>query len=213
MGSDTRERIIEAALKLFGERGFAATSISQIERESGLSAGSGGLYRHFSSKKELLTESVRARLTDRSEWEAFLAPEFSITAMMESLAPGGSITDTLVTLCHIGMARLDHDRDINRLLLRDNSVDPDVLEIFRRDEYELITSVVTKSLVELSSGAQEDWRSAAAVVVGAIVHYWLVTDIFGGTHPLAIDADSYMRATAELVAARIETTRTPRGTE
>ncbi|MFG0327505.1 MAG: TetR/AcrR family transcriptional regulator [Phycisphaerales bacterium JB037] len=50
--SDTRERILEAAARLFHEQGFAATGISTILREAGAHAGS--LYHAFPNKESLL---------------------------------------------------------------------------------------------------------------------------------------------------------------
>lgn len=210
----TQRRIIDESLRLFGEQGFAGTSVAQIERASGLSPGSGALYRHFRSKDELLLKAVEARLSDRADWAPFLAEDFSVKAVIETLAPGRSLVQQLVVLCRIGMDRLDHDRDINRLLMRDNSIDPAVLEVFRREEYELITTVVEKALRELGSDSSmdDDWRVVAAVLVGAIVHYWLISDVYGGAHPLAIDPDTYFHAAASLVAARL-TSEDDRSTE
>jgi AcrR family transcriptional regulator len=48
---DRRRRILEAALRCFARRGFAATTIEDIRRASGASTGS--LYHHFGSKEEL----------------------------------------------------------------------------------------------------------------------------------------------------------------
>jgi AcrR family transcriptional regulator len=67
----TRERILDAAAACFGERGFAATRLSDIAERAGLQAPS--LYYHFSSKEELIEvvlalgvtrthEHVRARV-------------------------------------------------------------------------------------------------------------------------------------------------------
>jgi AcrR family transcriptional regulator len=52
----TRQRIIDEAMRLFGEQGYAATTIAQIEAAAGLSPGSGSLYRLFPSKQALLAE-------------------------------------------------------------------------------------------------------------------------------------------------------------
>lgn len=49
--SDTRERIVQAALELFAARGYHNTGIAEILKESGVNRGS--LYHCFSSKKEL----------------------------------------------------------------------------------------------------------------------------------------------------------------
>jgi len=48
---DSRKRLVEAALKLFASRGYHATGIADILRESGCKRGS--LYYYFSSKEEL----------------------------------------------------------------------------------------------------------------------------------------------------------------
>lgn len=53
---DTRKRIIEAALTLFADRGYAKTSIADIERAAGLAPRTGGFYRHFASKVDLAVE-------------------------------------------------------------------------------------------------------------------------------------------------------------
>ncbi|BBX84092.1 TetR/AcrR family transcriptional regulator [Mycolicibacterium aubagnense] len=62
----TRERLVTEAMKLFSDKGFEATSISQIESAAGLSAGSGALYRHFKSKDALLAAGIDRQLDRRS---------------------------------------------------------------------------------------------------------------------------------------------------
>jgi AcrR family transcriptional regulator len=47
----TRERILEAARRLFTERGYFNTSLQDIRRTSGLSIGS--IYHHFAGKEEI----------------------------------------------------------------------------------------------------------------------------------------------------------------
>lgn len=206
MSSTSRERILTEALRLFGEQGFAKTSVAQIERAAGLSGGSGALYRHFKSKDELLVAAVNARLTDRGEWEQFLAPTFSVAAVLEASAPSGDTVDRLVALCRIGLARLDHDRDVTRILLRDNSIPAPLLEVFRQQEYAVVMSMVTTALVELAGdrAGEQDWNATAAVLVGALAHFWMMRDIFDGEHPAEVDTDRYLRATAELIAARLD---------
>lgn len=53
-GAATRDRILDAALVLFARDGVSGTSVTAIERDAGLAAGSGSLYRHFRSKGEVL---------------------------------------------------------------------------------------------------------------------------------------------------------------
>ncbi|VWB87120.1 TetR/AcrR family transcriptional regulator [Burkholderia lata] len=55
-GEQTREQILDAAVKLFGERGFRGTSLSQIAAQAGVVQSV--LHHHFGSKDQLLTATL-----------------------------------------------------------------------------------------------------------------------------------------------------------
>lgn len=67
----TREQIVEAADRLFYQRGFEHTSFSDIADAVGISRGN--FYHHFKSKDEILDAVIRLRLassqTMLEEWE------------------------------------------------------------------------------------------------------------------------------------------------
>ncbi|HMF77784.1 MAG TPA: TetR/AcrR family transcriptional regulator [Bryobacteraceae bacterium] len=50
-GEQTRHRVVAEAAKLFNQRGYEGSSMSDIMQVTGLEKG--GIYRHFSSKEEL----------------------------------------------------------------------------------------------------------------------------------------------------------------
>jgi AcrR family transcriptional regulator len=70
-GDASRERILDAAAEVAGERGYEGTSISLVSQRSGLPASS--IYWHFKDKDELI-----AAVIDRSfhGWVASLEPRF-----------------------------------------------------------------------------------------------------------------------------------------
>ena len=61
----TRERILEAASRLFREHGIAAVGLAKIMAEAGLTVGT--FYTHFKSKEELLRQSLLRSLDARHE--------------------------------------------------------------------------------------------------------------------------------------------------
>jgi AcrR family transcriptional regulator len=61
----TRERLVTEAMRLFGEQGYQATSVTQIEAAAGLAPGSGALYHHFKSKDALLEAGIDRQLDRR----------------------------------------------------------------------------------------------------------------------------------------------------
>ena len=64
MSSTTRERIVDEAMRLFSQHGYAATSIAKIEAAAGLTPGAGGLYHHFKSKEAVLAAGIERQLGD-----------------------------------------------------------------------------------------------------------------------------------------------------
>src|SRR5215216_5570065 len=74
----TRERILEAASRLFREHGIAAVGLAKIMAEADLTVGT--FYTHFKSKEALLKEALLRSLQSRNaELEralrAYLSPE------------------------------------------------------------------------------------------------------------------------------------------
>jgi AcrR family transcriptional regulator len=63
--ADTRERILDVALELFGEHGYAGTSIADITKRLGISKAA--LYYHFAAKDEILEALVAQPLTGLRE--------------------------------------------------------------------------------------------------------------------------------------------------
>jgi len=63
----TRERILDAALALFLERGVVGTTVTDIERAVGLAAGTGSFYRHFPSKEAVVVPAFQRGLARIAE--------------------------------------------------------------------------------------------------------------------------------------------------
>lgn len=64
-GAATRERLLAAARRLFGERGYEATSIESVLEGSGVARGA--LYHHFQSKAELFDAVLADVLVEIAE--------------------------------------------------------------------------------------------------------------------------------------------------
>jgi AcrR family transcriptional regulator len=57
---DTRQRILDVALELFGNRGYAGTSVADITTRLGISKAA--LYHHFAAKEDILQALLGAPL-------------------------------------------------------------------------------------------------------------------------------------------------------
>lgn len=57
---ETRQKIVDAAARLFRERGGTSASLPEIMQEAGLTVG--GFYRHFESKEELFAAALETSM-------------------------------------------------------------------------------------------------------------------------------------------------------
>src|SRR2546423_14021680 len=60
--AQNRDRIVEAAARLFRERGYEGIGVADLMKEAGLTHG--GVYGHFSSKDDLIAEASARALTE-----------------------------------------------------------------------------------------------------------------------------------------------------
>jgi AcrR family transcriptional regulator len=82
-GERTRRRLLELAIDRFGERGYRATSVSEIARAAGLTQAAA--YAYFPSKEALFDAAVdadAATLVDETQGPAFAAPIGQLVPML-----------------------------------------------------------------------------------------------------------------------------------
>ncbi len=206
----TKDRVIAEAMRLFGEQGYAATSIAQIEAAAGLSPGSGALYKHFRSKAEVLAEGI-GRLIDAGA---------QLRALLESQREGADLDrlplrDRVETIARAGLRRLEDERDFNRMLVRDLQKFPALLARAKTDEiasnHRGLTAWLSGQAQAASNHAERDWDAVAAVVMDATAHYWLLQDVFGGEHPTGVSRERYLNALTDLTAALLDQPHRPTG--
>ena len=86
MEPSTKDRITEAALRLFSEKGYLGASLSDIAKQVGISKAA--LYKHFASKQEILDHIV-ARMdeldTERSQRFSMPGNELGGTAAYKEI--------------------------------------------------------------------------------------------------------------------------------
>ena len=68
--AENRERIINAAAKLYREHGFGGIGVADLMRQAGMTHG--GFYGHFASKEDLIAQAC-----ERASHETLVGPEKS----------------------------------------------------------------------------------------------------------------------------------------
>lgn len=82
--AETRERLVDAAARVFERDGFEGATVAQIANEAGVS--SGAIYAHYGSKAELLVDALRV-YAERAISSLFAStPRDDVAALLLTLA-------------------------------------------------------------------------------------------------------------------------------
>ena len=131
----TRERIVTEAIRLFAERGYRGTTVGEIEAAAGLVPRSGGLYKHFRSKEEVLEAATERHVREIE----------SVRSSLE-LLPLGDLRAELTLLTRFGLQMLDQERDLRRIVITEGDRFPHLKRRFRKRvadrAYEEVTAFV-----------------------------------------------------------------------
>jgi AcrR family transcriptional regulator len=192
MQRSTRERIVSEALRLFAERGYAATSVAEIEAASGLSPGAGGLYRHFRSKEDVLTAAVREHITRTSK-------QISATFQRQAEIRDQPLVDRLRLVATIGMGKMREEADLIRVLFRDLDKFPNLIAEMREGIVNPLYGMISKWLAAQPemTGIDADWDAIALALGGSIVNYWLASDALHEP-PQRVDEERFVDGWAAL---------------
>lgn len=184
MTDSTRDRILNVALRLFAEHGYAGTSVASIEEAAGLSPHSGALYTHFGSKEQLMAAAVeRAIQTAMASFA--LAPMLSL----------GNLEAELTLVARGSLVLMASWRDLIRVMAKDADRFPKVMadardSLFGRSRQFLAKWLEDKAPEEDS--LDRDFEAITAIWLGAIENYWIATSIHDD-RPLGIDEDRFVQ--------------------
>jgi AcrR family transcriptional regulator len=169
----TRDRILDAAMALFGERGYRGTTVGAIEQAAGLAPRRGGLYRHFPSKQELFTAAV----------SRYASKFRSLEDLLEVLDFDDERT-TLTRLAQFALAGLAAEADLFRLLQRDGPDFPDLARLVHQQlvqrGYDFAVAVFTR-LLQARGLPATDVAALAAIALGSLVHFREDQALYGKT--------------------------------
>jgi AcrR family transcriptional regulator len=183
VAKDTKERILDAALRLFARQGVTATTVVEIEREAGLSPGSGSFYRHYDNRDEVL-RAVIDREVGRVEASRAVRAEPS------------SLEDEYLR----ALNQLDDLANLVDLLAREGPGRPEIVDPLRAVLAEGGTAAMAARIAGPDLGSDVDVEAVASVVLFALVGHHLAERFFG--LPVGVDRERFAAALAGLVRGR-----------
>lgn len=185
----TRERILDAAMELFGRQGYKGTSVVQIERAAGLSPGAGGIYHHFRTKEELLAAGIERHLSR-------LAALRDIRALFTGL---GDLRAELTLTARYALAELDREADLLRILASESRTRPELVESAVRQLVQATYAGFADWLAERAGLPPDRAESIASVALGALFSTRLLRLLLG-SDPIPVPDARFIETWVQMVA-------------
>ncbi len=192
--SGRREEIIDTGMRLFAERGFAATTVADIQTACGLTAGSGALYKHFASKRALLEAGVHRYVTDLHERRVGFVdtlPDDPAAALQQIAV---AVTEAMAG-----------DGAIIRITMRDLEAFPDLLDTLWQGLLGALYQELTDWIGAQAARGRvtaTDPAATAAVLVASLT-YPTVLHALIGRRPGPVDPAAYLRAWVDTATATL----------
>ena len=125
----TRQRVVEAAARLFVERGFRATTIESIADAADVSVET--IYKRFGTKAGLLKAAREVALSGAPEPPAFFT--FPSAPIDEAISAASGQEARLRTLAAMSSRRLERLAPFHRMLRSAGTGDPELAEFVAND--------------------------------------------------------------------------------
>lgn len=189
----TRDRILDAAWDVFRAQGFDGSTVIEIEARAGLVGGSGGFYRHFSSKEDVL-RAVVDREVARADAARELPPEVLTT----------DVRSALVAEFQRRLARLRRLHPLMVVLAREQQHLGDARERLRELLVQRNIDVRAEILrAWMNQGAipRQDPQALATVIVSALTGYHNAREFFGAA-PGGTEEAAFVAMLADLVLGK-----------
>jgi AcrR family transcriptional regulator len=159
----TRERLYEAAVTLFAEQGFSATTVDEIAERAGVAKGT--VYYNFASKNDLFEELLRHGVE--------LLAESLRLAADGAEARGGSRVDALDAMIRAGLVFIVRQPSFTQLyvaeLWRTNRTWQKTLTLVRQEAVAVVEKVLGEAVAAGELSGEVDVPLTASALFGMVL--------------------------------------------
>ena len=192
--SDTKEKILDAAERLVGEQGYAATSLRHIIAEAGVNLAA--VHYHFGSKEELLDAVVARKVTPVNESRIAWLERVEAEAGSGPMVVEKVLEAFLIPTAEVASRSPEFVRLMGRMLAE--GMMPRIVERHFQATGQRFVSALRRAVPELP---QEELMWRVHFMVGAMAHAMCRTPIFPQTTGDAADMEPRMQRLVTFLGA------------
>jgi AcrR family transcriptional regulator len=188
---DRPAEIVDAAIDVFVEKGFAATTLTEVAKRAGVVKGT--LYIYFNNKEDLFRAAARQAITSNLDAIEQTAANFN-----------GSLSELVPMLLQRAAGRMGDSRipAIVRMVLSESRAFPDLARIWHDEVVARVLGLLTKLVTDAQARGEiraGDPKLFAISIIGPMVMGVLFREVFGVDSPFAPDLSALALQHSETV--------------
>jgi AcrR family transcriptional regulator len=186
------ERLLDAAMRLFAEKGYERTTVGEIQEAAGLTFGSGALYKHFPTKEAVLAAGIDRFVEDARNERRVL-----------NTLDDEPLVDALQAIGRQAMLAFDREKEALRIAWRDLEGFPDLQAKVRADRIRATFDDFSSWLrrqAELGRLVLDDSQAVAAVALSSLAFFQLLKHLMHDT-PGGVSEERFVDAWTAIIAA------------
>lgn len=187
-------KIVQAASEIFAQKGFAASSTSEIAQRAGVAEGT--IFRHYKTKKDLLFSIVAPVM-------AKLVAPFVLRDFFKVLDSSfDSFDQMLRAIIENRIAFLEKNMQVFKIFIQEIPFHPDLQEQFQK---QILSKVIEKFSINIQKfqkqGAVIDWAPTTVIrlTASALIGYVLSRSFSGNVSGNAWHDDTEREATIAFI--------------
>ncbi|MBW5446282.1 TetR family transcriptional regulator [Cohnella sp. CFH 77786] len=192
--TEKQSRIFEAAIEIFAEKGYSATSTSEIASRAGVAEGT--IFRHYKTKKDLLLSIVAPAMLRLIA--PFVLREFKDVLKTEY----ESFDQFIAAMIENRLDFLDKNKSLMKILLQELPFHPDLREQFRKIIFSQVKERVEKVVDRFKEKGQIIDLPTSTVIrlaVSSIAGYIMIRTFYGMEEGAVWDDERERQATIDYI--------------
>lgn len=190
-----KEQIVQAAIKVFLENGYAGTSMNKVAEEADVIKAT--IYSHFKDKEELF-----AAIVEEVTFKRLDVDDVDFDDFLQQLEPK-EFLDLLTTKFKM-LSKSDEYKALLRVVIGESERFPELANIY-------VKTVILKGMT-LAGGYFEKHKeldlnnvfATAHVCCGSMISWMIWQEILGGKNVRPLDLDDVVTALHEFIDAKLE---------
>ncbi|MBM7564332.1 TetR/AcrR family transcriptional regulator [Paenibacillus sacheonensis] len=200
--TEKQSRIVQAAIEVFAEKGYAASSTNEIAQRAGVAEGT--IFRHYKTKKELLLGIVAPAMTK-------LITPFVLRGFNNVLdSEYDSYDQVLRAMIENRIEFLRKNRNVLKILMQEIPFHPEMQERFQREVLGVVLERLKRIVAKFQTNGHMAELPSATVVrlsISAIMGYIAVRTFYGEREDAVWDDEREREDTIAFVMRGLGLTR------